>query len=542
MTKSDNTIPGAILQHMARTSTIASDWLRYEDWIATQPGSGRVTIGAAEHEHGDDSPFTLSCLMPNDTSLRAIALASPEWDLDQSQILRAVLDRGLGNDPEENDISAIPFTFNRSFVDRKSELDIVQAFALHHAAYRDGNELRFVDGDGNRHTLAWFSLVNGVELIEADEHLLRSFLRDLKAALIRYHDHHRFDSNRGGSETCDELPHVTATANYRVIHVTEAERGMGLLRGKDIVEPYASAPAAREDHLAFIIGLSDGGETIEVTCDPDRLSNLFTDRGTVNFLTDTFFHRSVLDRYYDDASDFSVESNTVARNGIWSIPYAVTDDGLVHVHLGDLARLPIEHQHHWRAYNVVSHGGIPEDRFRRDFLAEWTESSDPIAGLKQALSQLQDATSQKYGEPVIRDLKAEDAHFLASLRVPATDDWREFDTQLLNITKPTSDSINVKLLRELVPYVGEGDDKRTPIGLFEAWLRSLGVGEGDVVASAAALRSAQTLRSESSAHRKGSDLEKTIRKLGFGDLQRSRIIQGLAQGIHSALSTAIGAI
>jgi hypothetical protein len=542
MTKRDNTIPGAIRHRMARTDAIESDWLRYEDWIPAQPGSGRITIGAAEHEYGDDSPFTLSCLMPNDTSLRAVALASPEWDLDQGQILRAVLDRGLGNDPGGNDVNAIPLTFNRSFLDRKSELDIVQAFALHHAAYREGDELRFVDGDGTRHTLVWFSMVRGIELIEADEHLLRGFLRDLNVALIRYHDHRRFDSNRGGSETRDELTHVTATANYSIIHVTEAQRGMGLLLGKDIVEPYASAPAAREDHLAFIIGLSDGGETIEVTCDPDRLSNLFTDRGTVNFLTDTFFRRSVLDRYYDDASDFSVKNNTVTRNGIWSIPYAVTDDGLVHVQLGDLARLPIEHQHHWRAYNVVSYGGIPEDRFRRDFLAEWTESNDPIAGLKQALSQLRDATSQKYGEPVIHDLKVEDAHFLSSLRVPATDDWREFDAQLLNITKPTSDSINIKLLRKLVPYVGEGDDKRTPIGLFEAWLRSLGVNDTDAAASASALRSAQTLRSESSAHRKGSDLEKTIQKLGFADLQRSRIIQGLALGISGALTTAIGAI
>jgi hypothetical protein len=116
------------------------------------------------------------------------------------------------------------------------------------------------------------------------------------------------------------------------------------------------------------------------------------------------------------------------------------------------------------------------------------------------------------------------------------------DAQLLNITKPTSDSINVKLLRQLVPYAGEGDDKRTPIGLFEAWLKSLSVEEADAVASAAALRSAQTLRSESSAHRKGRDLEKTIQKLGFGDVQRSRIIQGLAQGISGALTTAISAL
>jgi hypothetical protein len=360
----------------------------------------------------------------------------------------------------------------------------------------------------------------------------------LDAGLARY----GCRKTRGGSENRDELTHVSATANYRIVHVTEASRGMGLLRGKDIIEPYAPSSVAREGPLAFIIGLSDGGEPIEVTCDPDRLSNFFTDRGMVNFLTDTFFRRGVLDRYYDDANDFSVENNTVTRNGIWSMSYAVTDDGLIHVHLGDLSRLPTEHQHHWRAHNVVSYGGIPEDRFRRDFLGEWTESNDPIAGLKQALSQLQDATSQRYGEPVIHSLKAEDAHFLSSLRVPATDDWREFDAQLLNITKPTSDSINVKLLRQLVPYAGEGDDKRTPIGLFEAWLKSLSVEEADAVASAAALRSAQTLRSESSAHRKGRDLEKTIQKLGFGDVQRSRIIQGLAQGISGALTTAISAL
>jgi len=60
-------------------------------------------------------------------------------------------------------------------------------------------------------------------------------------------------------------------------------------------------------------------------------------------------------------------------------------------------------------------------------------------------------------------------------------------------------------------------------------------------ACAAALRSAQSLRSASSAHRKGSDLDKTIRKLGFEGVPRSRIILGLVVGVREALERAIAA-
>ena len=542
MEQSDNRIPKAVHERQAAASAHVGDWLLYEDWIPLQPSvQGRVVI-AARGKHNKDSPFTLSCFISDDPAVHAKVLESAEWDIDQDEILRIVLERALGGEQTSNSLEVIPLTFNQQFLERESELGLNQGFVLIQNARRDGDEVKFVDMDGNRHTLAWYVATGGIERIEIDEHLLRTFLRDRKGSLVRYHDHHRFDKARAGSEDRVEVAHVTSSANYRVVRVIERETAMGLLRGKDIIEGYPpSGYVAKPSDLTFLIGLTDGGEPIEATCDRDQLSNLFTDRGTVNYLTDVFFRPEVLEHYYEATSDYTVADNTVMRNGIWSITYALTDDGLVHVQLGDLSQLPIVEQHHWRAHNIISHGGIPEDRFRRDFLGEWTQRADPIGALKAALVDLQQATQEKYGEPAILPLNENDEHFLAAMRIPPNDDWRAFDAQLLNIAKPIMDSINVKLLRRLVPYAGTDEDKRPPIELFEAWLVSLGIDRGDAAKAASSFRSAQSLRSASSAHRKSADLDKTIRRLGFDGIPRSRIIQGLVVGIEEAIEVAMQA-
>jgi len=514
----DNRIPAAL---RARQIALAAgnDALRYDDWIAEQPSAnGRIVVAAADRRNSDDSPFTLSLIVPNDPELRAQMLSSHEWDLDQDEMMRVAVARGFGDELRPDQFDGVPLTLNRTHLDRPSELDIAQVLVLSFGAFRRDNELRFVDLDGNEHTLAWFSNKSDVERIEMSERYLREFLRDRNAILVRFHDHRRSDRARAGAEQRQELSENNPTRNYAIVVQIDGDRGMGLLCGKDIIEPYSPSAAGaltRDEGPTFVIGVDAEGEEIAAPVDPDVLSNYFTDRGTPHFLTDVYFRPEVLDKYYDAAGDFKVDEGSIQRNGIWSIPYALTQDGLVHVQLGDLSRIAVAERYHWRAYNIVAHGGIPEDRFRRDFLAEWTPSTDPVAKLKSTLGALQERSIALYSEPVILPLREGDQHHLSSLRVPPNDEWRGFDGQLLNIAKPVMDSINVALLRRLVLWNGDGKDERPPIVLFEQWLVSLGVPSADAAAPASAFRTAQSFRSSSGAHRKSADLNKTIRKLGF---------------------------
>ena len=141
--------------------------------------------------------------------------------------------------------------------------------------------------------------------------------------------------------------------------------------------------------------------------------------------------------------------------------------------------------------------------------------------------------SEKYlGWQLLLPLKLHDEHHLKSLRIPSTDEQRDFDELVLSLTKILIDSLNQKELKKLISL--EQEENLTPdqqeslkgsIGCLEIVLNSCGVeGAADHIAF---LRKLQSLRSTGSAHRKGSNYQKIAKDFGIESQSLRAVFAGI---------------
>ena len=107
-------------------------------------------------------------------------------------------------------------------------------------------------------------------------------------------------------------------------------------------------------------------------------------------------------------------------------------------------------------------------------------------------------------------LSSEDAHLLATVRVPVTNAQNEFDEQVITLTKLLVDSLNES---ELKKRVGDLDAEAKGLRKLAAFLKETGF--SDVEWAIEFLKNLQNLRSTGSAHRKGKNYEKIVGKLGI---------------------------
>lgn len=158
--------------------------------------------------------------------------------------------------------------------------------------------------------------------------------------------------------------------------------GFVRLVGKQIVLPVDAEPAdlarphtSERRFQEFTVAIDPNtGERITSTCEPDKLSNYFTDRGTPHYLTRVYFWREVLSRYTSQPSRYRIENGRLSCLELWGISIGTNPDGLIEVYLGDLGRdLPAEERDHWLSFNVPPSGGRDEGRFDRDILGRWTD-------------------------------------------------------------------------------------------------------------------------------------------------------------------------
>ena len=115
---------------------------------------------------------------------------------------------------------------------------------------------------------------------------------------------------------------------------------------------------------------------------------------------------------------------------------------------------------------------------------------------------MKEAGLNHLGWHILQPLTSGDEHHFQSLRIPATDEQRDFDDLVLSLTKILIGSLHVKRLNSLLSDEQKEGLKEGSIARLEAVLDSHNVeGASDHIAF---LRKLQSLRSSSSAHRKGS--------------------------------------
>jgi len=463
------------------------------------------------------------------------ALLTPTWDLshgdgapgsvifhrdgeERVQYLRFGDDRGIE-----------PLVIDRVFHGMREDYkEISEEFRLFHRLYHDRKTDQYLkfDDDGNE-----------TVVVIAEKDRIRIRVKEIRQflAIRDMHLSVQFDCREHSSYSLEELGLEESGHDKREglacwgLHYGDfrgisEHRAFSRLLGKRLVEPlpksksgfWGFAEEVDKKYVDFIINVDENGDEETHTSNPDALANYFgANPEAPNYLTPVHFRKQVLDKYYQQPSKHSVEDSMLWCGTLWSLQIDNHHHDKVCAWLGDLGRdLPYQEQLHWRAYNIPPQGGVSETYFKRQILAQFTDSERPEHLFATQYRRLQEECENCLDWQLLLPLDAGDEYYIKCMRIPATDEQRDFDELVLGLTKLLIDSLNEKELNKLIPEEDLPNIKGS-ISRLEAVLKANSVeGAGPQIAF---LRKLQNLRSSSSAHRKGSNYRKIATDFGVDD-------------------------
>ena len=301
-----------------------------------------------------------------------------------------------------------------------------------------------------------------------------------------------------------------------------AKGAFSRLFGKRLIPPLPKAKSGlwgftddvAKKYIDFIIGTADDGEEVMHTSDPGRLADYFGGNPQApHYLTPVHFRKDVLDKYYQQPGKYSVDDNTLTCGSLWSVTIDNHHDDRVVVWLGDLGRdLSYENQLHWRSHNISPAGSVSQTFFKRQVLAQFTDSAVPEHIFQRRYRELADICEKHLGWNLLLPLAASDDHHFKSLRIPATNEQKDFDEVVHSLAKILIDSLNEKSLNSLLKVETQTELKGS-ISRLECALISHGISGHET--HIAFLRKLQNLRSAGTAHRKGSNYQKIASEFGL---------------------------
>lgn len=281
-------------------------------------------------------------------------------------------------------------------------------------------------------------------------------------------------------------------------------------------------------YVDFKIVLLQSGKCIMHTCDPKKLANLFgANIGAPQYLTPVFFKTAVLDKYRDEPSRYDVESGClrckINGSALWCISIDNHGKDCVSVFLGDLGHLPYAQQLHFASQNILE-GEVSDTFFKSQIDAEFCDSTHPVEVFKRLYYQLRTVDGEVLGWHIFLPLADGDRHYMSSLKLLTHDEQKEFDEQILALTKILVDSLNEKELYRLMPC--ECEDRG--ITLLESVFARQNIYDGE--RHIKYLRNLQNLRSASVAHRKGKNYAKACKQVGLDIKPLSEVMESLFAG------------
>ena len=427
-----------------------------------------------------------------------------------------------------------PLVMDRAFHGiREDYLEISEEFRLFHNLYHDSisNQYVKIDEGGDEQIVAAVK----TDLVKIRLKEIQQFL-----AIKEMHLSIQFDCREYSEYTLRELGLIAGgdeqrdrlcrwALYYGERDLSNSHRAFSRLFGKRLIQPLPKAKSGfwgfaeeRKKYVDFILGVDDSGDEVEYTCDPDALADYFGgNQDAPHYLTSVSFRKQVLDKYYQQPSKYEISDGILRCGSLWGIQIDNHHDDKVCAWLGDLGRdLPYKEQLHWKTYNIVSESGVSQTYFRQQILNRPTDSGRPEHIFQRRLGELEKACQEQLGWPLILPLKPSDKHHFQSIRVPSTDEQRDFDELVLGLAKILIDSLNEEQLKTLIPHA-QRESLTGSISRLEAALAACGVSNANEHISF--LRKLQKLRSAGSAHRKGNDYDKIAKEFGV-DNQDLRIV------------------
>lgn len=401
-------------------------------------------------------------------------------------------------------------------------LEISEEFRLFHDLYEKEKQFFHFDDNGDKHLVAEIK----DKEVQIKKKYLKKFISAKNMSLMIYFEFMRFSKKGieelGFTPTDKEIIGEDYIFSLLIRDLngfgSSNRKAQGWILGKKLIrgikdyEPEAWGDE-KQEYENFIIGIDDDGNEIDHTCNEDFLANYFgKNPDSPHYLTPVYFRRDVLGKYYANPENYEVSDGLIRRTGFWTLRVDNNQENFVNVFLGDLGKLSHKEQLYWKSFNVHSESGISHANWERSFQGRFSDPNVPDLYFKYAFRKFQRKWHEKYSWHLFKPLNEKDFHHMKSLRVPLKEEQKEFDEQVLSLTKILIDSINEKELKKHITT--ELKDNAKGIDKFEAFLESKSINLPDMIKY---LRDLQDLRSTGSAHRKSSKYEKAKAKFELTD-------------------------
>lgn len=418
-----------------------------------------------------------------------------------------------------------PLIYDRDFHGIKDRYrEINEEFRLFHNLYHDTKENKFIkiDSSGREETIAIIS-DNKIQIRLKE---IREFLAIKEMVLSIQFDFREYSMFELSDLSISE-DDKQKTKNEDSIWALGYGDGLfcsfisfSRMCGKYIIQPlpksksglWRFAEEKPKQFVEYIIGSNEDGENINYTSDPDSLTNYFgSNPDAPHYLTPVHFAKAVLDKYYT-SSKFSIDDGYLSCGALWGLQIDNHHPDTVCVWLGDLGRdLPYEEQLYWKSYNIPPAGTVSDVYFKRQILAEFTDSKQPEHLFNIFYDNLIKESTKNLSWPILLPLAKEDEYHIKRIRIPATENQSEFDDLILSLTKILIDSLNEKELNKLIPEDKRSDLKGS-INKLDCVLQQNT--KNDFSNHITFLKNLQNLRSSGVAHLKGKNYNKIASEFG----------------------------
>jgi hypothetical protein len=527
---------------------MAEQDLRFSDFLKELDALGKgewITIYAGNEDHLNGPVFYSALISENRVGR---SLEDPSWDLMIGNgrpgfSFRFEDEKEIASYYRCSDDGVEPIIMWRDFHGiRESYWDVSEELRLYFNLYEDRPNHKFllINDNGDEEDAVLLS----DKIIRVKGRLIREFAAAKNMRLAIFFDEHRFSERSLEDLGIEEYQEVRKGTDF-VISIgarsckelfIDKNQAQGFLLGKKLIaglSDFKPSLRGREEmkFVDFIIGVdADGGE-IEHTCDEDKLANYFgKNPGSPQYLTPVFFRKEVLAKYYSQPGKYSVEDGYLRCGGLWGLRMDNNRPKSAMVFLGDLSHLSHTEQLYWRTFNIPS-GKMSRTGFERSFEGKFADPEDAAFFFKQTFSRFQDEWQKKFGWELFRPMAEGDAYHLRTLRVPLTNEQKEFDDQVLTLAKLIIDSLNEAELAR-----GLKIEKDTPRGLdkFEAFLAARKLVFPEMLEF---LRKLQALRSSATAHRKGEKYQALKQYFAIGKKDLSIVFEDILVNCVRTLNT-----
>lgn len=503
--------------------------LKFQDWIERiKNGLGKeqwVVVYSSKKSEYEDL-ITYSALIPN--ARIKDSLQDPSWDLTSGcsspEFITTCKD-GIETTKyfRFSEYGVEPLIIWRNFYGiRENYYEVLEEFRYYFNLFEDRNNRKYIaiDDNGDETDV----ILIGENEIKIELKYIKEFLalKEMKLAIFFTID--RFSKNtleELGIEKYGEIvngdKHIYSIGAENCNYINDQRKSFAWLLGKKLISGMKNFKPSiffeETEYADFIIGIDEDGKEIFHTCNKDKISG-------ANYLTPVFFRKEVLSKYYNRPDKYSVKDGRLHCANLWILKMDNNHPQYVMILLSELGNLPYNEQLYWKSYNIAQ-GKISHATWTRWIKGEWAEPDRSDLFFKQKFPYFQEKWFKKFGWYLFLPLAEKDNHFFESLRIPLTNEQKEFDEQVLSITKILIDSLNET---ELEKGIEISKDNPKGIDKFEAFLKSKHIEFEGMIEF---LRKLQTLRSSGTAHRKGKNYEKIAKEFFIGEKEFPEIFDDI---------------